>query len=55
MAKLTQDDVDDLIDDWADNYAGKMTLLDFLGWTVQQYERFVEHGEIPDEEKPESD
>lgn len=56
MAKLTPDQVDDLIEQWADEgYAGQMSLPDFLGWTQPQYARYVENGEIPDEEKPESD
>lgn len=55
LAKLTQDDVDDLIDRWADSYVDRMPLHEFLGWTPEQYARYVEDGEIPEEEKPESD
>jgi hypothetical protein len=57
MITLTEDQVDDLIDDWhrGARFEGdsERRLHEYLGWTWKQYTAYVERGEIPEQEDTE--
>lgn len=46
---MTDEEVMDLIDKWHDEGHTSMSLHEYLGWTWEQYKRYVEKGEIPEE------
>jgi hypothetical protein len=41
-------EVDKRVDEWHDGKAGKnVELYEYLGWTQEQYRKWVETGELP--------
>lgn len=47
----SEDDVDDAVDYWHDEYEGALALHEFMcdlyGWTEEQYDHWVKTGDIP--------
>jgi hypothetical protein len=46
---MTQNEVDQLVDQWHTDPNIAMPLHEHLGWTPDQYATYVETGKIPDE------
>jgi len=44
---VTEDEIEDRIEAWHEGEGPDGDLPEFLGWTEQEYNRYVETGEIP--------
>lgn len=44
---MTQDEIDDLIDQWHENGQTSMPLYEFLGWTNEEFDQYVRTGKAP--------
>lgn len=48
--KLTEEQIDGLIDDWHGADEDGVSLHEYLGWTWAQYKRWGEEGEVPEQD-----
>ena len=46
---MTDEEIDNLIDEWHNDQETTLSLHEYLGWTWEQYARYVESGTIPEE------